>query len=865
MKDNKVFDCLEASRLFYKNLLSENSEIGIREYLDSSYCDEIIEFDLLNDSVNHLYHVENKFYLPVISSVYSDAYHFFLDNCIHPDDQKIVKDLLNPSKLENYLDKSDTPNFIFRHFRLKISDGSYRYVEMAILSGKENNFNEGVGRFYIFDIHNSKCRELGLSNDESYIELERDRDVVSNLYNRTAFYKRSDELIAKYPSNDYIVIAFEIENLKLFDEWHGRAKADQLTAQVANVLLKATNNHKDGVAGTIVSNEFCLIIRGGPNKVEELFDSIREVTKAFGLSAGFMPIFGVSYLRDAVDVKDAFKKALIAKENAKKKEQNYIVYYDPKYRKQTEEEYKLFLEVMDALKNGAITFYLQPQCRLSTGKVVGAEALARWKKEDGAFISPSIFVPILEKYGFIIDLDQFIWERVVQYIRHLLDLNITPVPISINVSRKDIMMVDVATCFIDLTKKYNVDHKYVKIEITESAYVDNNLMTTELVQRLNEAGFQVLMDDFGSGYSSLNMLSTTKVDAIKLDSGFLDLKESAFNKGIHILESVVSMAKIISMPIILEGVETKEQCEFLENIGVRYVQGYYLYKPLSKQDFQDLIKDDNKVDREGIIAKLNEQFRLREFLDTTVYSDAMLNSILGPVAIYTYNKGKVDIVRFNEQFYESVSDSAFFNRLTSIEQYVSPKYKDKFNNLFINAKENRLNGSNDIIRFIKRDNSVTSFLMKMYYIGSDSNGVDRFYGSASNVTKMAELEGKMRLIATYSSDTIILLKWREGHWIFDVVVHGLNNATGISKKDLSQELSDGSFFIKRLRKEESDRMRENLMRMIQTKKIVYNDDFHFMNDEGKEIHIYLRSDPVLEEVYNIEYILNFRLFSELDK
>ena len=249
-------------------------------------------------------------------------------------------------------------------------------------------------------------------------------------------------------------------------------------------------------------------------------------------------------------------------------------------------------------------------------------------------IPPARFVPILEKYGMVTNLDKYIWEGVCAWLRKWIDAGNTPVPISVNVSQIDIFSIDVPEYFNGLLEKYRLPARLIKIEITESAYVEDTAVVRETVRRLRNLGFLVLMDDFGSGYSSLNMLRSLNVDVIKLDAQFLHISENESRKGISILESIINMAKTMTIPVIVEGVETPEQINFLADLGCRYMQGYYFYRPMPVEEFENLIRDPKNVDLNGFEFKANEQFHTREFLDENVFNDAMLNNILGPVAIY---------------------------------------------------------------------------------------------------------------------------------------------------------------------------------------------------------------------------------------
>ena len=287
----------------------------------------------------------------------------------------------------------------------------------------------------------------------------------------------------------------------------------------------------------------------------------------------------------------------------------------------TDEEYHVITKFFQALSQHEVVFYLQPQCRASSGKIVGAEALARWIKPDGTVIPPDEFIPILEKRGLISDLDMYIWEEVCRWQRGWIDSGHTPLPVSINVSVADILHTDLPKYFENLTDRYSLERKLIKIEITESSYISNATLVRDTVHSLREKGFTVLMDDFGSGYSTLNMLKNLNIDIIKLDAQFLRMDESNEEKSIRILESVTNMTKTIGVPIIAEGVETEKQKDFLLDLGCRYIQGYYFYKPMPAADYERLITNPELIDTSGIRFKSNQQFRLRELLDNNIYSD----------------------------------------------------------------------------------------------------------------------------------------------------------------------------------------------------------------------------------------------------
>ena len=398
----------------------------------------------------------------------------------------------------------------------------------------------------------------------------------------------------------------------------------------------------------------------------------------------------------------------------------------------------------NAIRNREMTFYLQPQCRVSTGKIVGAEALARWIRPDGSIIQPGEFIPALEKYGAIPGLDRYIWEEVCRWSRHQLDRKRPVIPISVNVSAVDITAMDVPEYFNELIRKYGISRNALKIEITESACVEDNERMRETIRSLQRDGFKVLMDDFGSGYSSLNMLREISVDIIKMDARFLKIRREDMRKDVSILESIVNMAKSLAIPVIAEGVENEEQLQFLKELGCTYIQGYLFYRPMPTTVFERLTEDPARLDPEGFVFKANHQLKVQEFLDENIFTDAMLNNVLGPVVFYRWKDPNIDIIRFNEQFFEVVGIpvTEFQRRRTHIQDFLHPDDRERMIRMFREAEKYQALGSSGTIRAYRPNGALVWLELRMFYIGEDPQG-KRFYASARNVTETQVINTEM--------------------------------------------------------------------------------------------------------------------------
>lgn len=247
-------------------------------------------------------------------------------------------------------------------------------------------------------------------------------------------------------------------------------------------------------------------------------------------------------------------------------------------------------DINQAFDNNEFCFYLQPKCNAETGAIVGAEALVRWNHPEYGLVSPGEFIPLLERESMVTRFDLFIWRSVCEMLSRWDGEGRNLVPVSVNVSMTDIEAIDVARVLGDLLDRFSIDARLLQVEITESAIAHNMDVVEETIRDLHARGIAVLMDDFGSAYSSLNMLKDINVDAIKLDMKFVDLNADNAAKGLKIIESVIDMAYQLRLSIIAEGAQTAEQVSKLRELGCMYIQGYYFYRPLTVGKMEDLLE-----------------------------------------------------------------------------------------------------------------------------------------------------------------------------------------------------------------------------------------------------------------------------------
>ena len=301
-------------------------------------------------------------------------------------------------------------------------------------------------------------------------------------------------------------------------------------------------------------------------------------------------------------------------------------------------------DINQAFDDNEFCFYLQPKCNAETGAIVGAEALVRWNHPEYGLVSPGEFIPLLERESMVTRLDLFIWRSVCEMLSRWDGEGRNLVPVSVNVSMKDIEAIDVARVLGDLLDRFSIDARLLQVEITESAIAQNMDVVEETIRDLHARGIAVLMDDFGSAYSSLNMLKDINVDAIKLDMKFVDLNADNAVKGAKIIESVIDMAYQLRLSIIAEGAQTAKQVSKLRDLGCMYIQGYYFYRPLTVGQVEDLLEHRPDGQRFWNISK---DLMHRDYRMSTNGRSMLESSSLSAHIFEILNKGISELSRLN--------------------------------------------------------------------------------------------------------------------------------------------------------------------------------------------------------------------------
>ncbi len=493
----------------------------------------------------------------------------------------------------------------------------------------------------------SSCKEMaraiahGYSRKENCIHYMKDllikryyTDSETGLMSTVAFIQAGNALFAANPDKTYIVAVGDVNKLKIINDLYGFSAGNDVLKQIAATLKQIAG--EQGLVARLGGGAFVLCMENTVDNLQRL-----QSCKVFDNAASHMtfPItmhFGLRIADASLGLGTAMDQASLCMEDNISSVQNTFTAFTEKNIENAHLEAAITSEMQQALNNGEFKIWFQPQYSAATEELVGAEVLCRWIKSDGTMISPAVFIPIAEKNGFMRMLDEDIWTNVFVAVRSWLDAGIEPVPVSINISRISLETDKIYFTIKRLKEKYNIPEKYIHFEITESAAVNSKGMINSRLQKLRDLGFRIAMDDFGSGYSSLNFLKDMPIDILKLDMGFMQGDDS-MNHGGTIINYVVRMAQGLEYVTVAEGVETSEQADFLRGIGVNVFQGFLYAKPMPEDKFIDILKSE-KTHASVIRPRTFGQIDIRKFLTPDSSESLMFEEYTGPAAIYEFDE-----------------------------------------------------------------------------------------------------------------------------------------------------------------------------------------------------------------------------------
>lgn len=442
-----------------------------------------------------------------------------------------------------------------------------------------------IGCYYIFrDI----TVERELQNKKNYLS---NFDVLTGLYNRNRFFECSEAFMREFPEEQFLIVCSDIRNFKVINEVFGIQMGDQLLQLVAKACIEYSDDK--GIYGRVGADSFALCIKEKDFEVEHFAEKINETIKTLKIKYPLVNHFGIYRVEDReLTVSAMCDRAMLAVNSIKSDYQREIVYYDDTLREKLLQEQEILKDLQQAFDEEQFAIYLQPQFSHKTHRIIGAEVLVRWIHPVKGVIAPNVFIPLLESIGLVTKLNVHVWELACKQLRKWKEEGKEEMALSVNISTKDFFYIDIYDVMMALMGKYDLSVDCLKLEITESAFTVDLVKQLATIEKLQAEGFIIEMDDFGSGYSSLNSLKDIPVDVLKMDMEFMS-KSDRYNRSADILQMVVAMADKLKMPVIAEGVETKEQADFLGEIGCDIIQGYYYAKPMPVKEFEKMLKKYN--------------------------------------------------------------------------------------------------------------------------------------------------------------------------------------------------------------------------------------------------------------------------------
>lgn len=427
------------------------------------------------------------------------------------------------------------------------------------------------------------------------------KDPVTGAFNMLRFRMELENILKNRPNQDFALIVFDIDKFKLINDLYGFRQGDLVLNHIINVLQENTNQSDGEIFGRLMGDTFLLLVnykeeRDIKTRLDKIYNAIQNCYAVTDMYYTISTYFGIYKITDDLPFYLMLDRASLAKKNAKESVNKKYMFYDDTSLKNVLYNKEIENSMQQSLKEEEFKLYFQPKCAFNKKDICSAEVLVRWENKKRGLIAPDQFIPIFEHNGFITKLDFYVLEKALKTLRSWLDEGLNPCKLSINFSRlhlKDDLTLPKIKILLDF---YKVPANLIELEITESAVMNNTPEAKKFLKGLHDMGISVAMDDFGAGYSSLNVLKDLPFDTLKIDKEFLrDFGKNPRTLGV--LEGIITMLKNMNTCVVAEGVETEEQAKFLTTLKCDLAQGFLYYKPLTTENFKHLFEKKNTPDR----------------------------------------------------------------------------------------------------------------------------------------------------------------------------------------------------------------------------------------------------------------------------
>lgn len=554
-------------------------------------------------------------------------------------------------------------------------------------------------------------------------------DGLTGIYNFRSFINETERLINENADREYDILVWDIIQFKVINDLYGVEAGDRLLKEIADDFARKLKGK--GTYGRLGSDRFVCCTPSGGYRSDSLTNIYEfHVSEKTGIHKMLMQ-GGCFHITDrSVPVIKMCDRAILALNRIKGKYTEVVSEYSTDKREDILMGQRLAEDLETGIRERQFKAYVQPIYSASDNKVSSGEVLVRWEHPELGFLAPGRFIGFFEKNYLITKLDKYVWEEACRMIRRMMDEGREVIPLSINVSRTDFLFDDLCDVLVNLVAKYGINPKSLKIEITESAYIDNPDRIISMMTRLKEYEFMIVMDDFGTGYSSFNTLRTLPFDVLKIDKGLIDEIDTS-NKAGNVVSSVIKMASWLGMDVVAEGVEQINQLNFLRHMGCKYIQGYYFSKPLPEEEFFKLSFNDEYVtDRDSDNINLDGVFGVED-----PEGRAFLDKLVGALSIYELDGDSFEVKRVNDEYcrlYNVTPFEVYQGRLYELDE----NRHNKEQKLIKNCRKAMTRSESVTMHTsaVKNGGELIHLMVRIYYIGKQK-GVPQFLLNTVDITK----------------------------------------------------------------------------------------------------------------------------------
>ncbi|MEG2119049.1 MAG: EAL domain-containing protein, partial [Pseudoflavonifractor sp.] len=650
-----------------------------------------------------------------------------------------------------------------------------RYKNIPIIVTTENSDNENemkalalgawdfVSKPYHpqiiqFRLKNAIARsQLSALNRLKYLS---EYDSLTGIYNKAKFFEATRALLDAGRGKPFAFFRFDVDRFQLINSFFGAAEGDKLLIYIAKHLSADAVELNRSTFGRIESDVFGLCMPYEQAEAKYMIEHSKKMLERYNPNYDIVPSIGVYIIEDpSISVEEMYNRATLAAKTCKGNYVDYYAYYNESMSAALTAEQEITNDMNSALQNGQFDIYLQPQYNIHTNLPCGAEALVRWKHPQKGVLSPGTFIPVFERNGFITKLDYYVWEQACKCLSAWSKDGLRPYPISVNVSRVNIYNPQLVETLLELVERYGIAPALLNLELTESAYTDNPTAMKKVMAQLQHYGFTIMMDDFGSGYSSLSLLKDIAIDVLKIDMRFLSQTEIP-GRGENIIASVIRMAKWLNIPVIAEGAETAEQVDFLRSVGCFYVPGYYFARPMPVSESERLCAG-LSFDARMMTDKRPDHYRYDDLFSLNHEMKLLFSNALQAAVIYEFVDDQIEMIRVNEAYYALLGHDDMLAKAPDILSKVEEEYRAPLLTAFRICAQTQ--GSAECEYMRRRTNGVPIWIHTKLRYASTVGNKHILIGELTDITMRKELDSELQkykaswLSGNHGSRTVLIV------------------------------------------------------------------------------------------------------------